>query len=115
MILRLTHWTDTEPMFVAPSPRQNARPALNNGKLPRTQVPLKIGSFTPQAQYLVNLYTLWMMTLSYVCNFEGSGGRCIELELVVANDALMLDKRYTDGCSKDTDTYLRIQMEVLGG
>ncbi|KAJ8582127.1 hypothetical protein M405DRAFT_581175 [Rhizopogon salebrosus TDB-379] len=26
-----------------------------------------------------------------------------------------LDKRYTDGCSKDTDTYLRIPMDVLGG
>jgi hypothetical protein len=43
-ILRLTLWADTEPMFVAPSPCQNAPPALNNGKLPRTQVPLKIGS-----------------------------------------------------------------------
>jgi hypothetical protein len=40
MILRLTLWTDTEPTLVAPSPCQNAPPALNNGKLPRTQVVL---------------------------------------------------------------------------
>ncbi|KAJ8582130.1 hypothetical protein M405DRAFT_846618 [Rhizopogon salebrosus TDB-379] len=48
---------------------------------------------------------------------EGERAKAEAGEVVQDLDDLCskLDKRYTDGCSKDTDTYLRIQMEVLGG
>ena len=37
------------------------------------------------------------------------------VEIVPTDMHAQLDKRYVDGCSKDTDGYLRVSMDVLRG
>jgi hypothetical protein len=37
------------------------------------------------------------------------------VNIVLTDMHAKLDKRYVDGCSKDTDAYLRISMDILRG
>ena len=49
---------------------------------------------------------------------EHADNRCVELcggKPCADIIHIKLEKRYADGCSKDTDTYLRIPMDILGG
>jgi hypothetical protein len=49
------------------------------------------------------------MSYAARCIERGGGKPCADVIHV------KMEKRYTDGCSKDTDTYLPIPMDIIGG